>query len=107
MRAGVQAFNAHNDIPTGPEIGYHETVTQASMRYLDGLIRAHGALDGPDAFFDRHGYLLHKFGLLTFYSRELIMSPEARFGYVPPDLTTFPSPPWGRALPTVRVSETT
>ncbi len=92
MRAGIQAFNAHNGIPTGPDMGYHETVTQAWLRYMDGLMRAHGALDGADAFFERHGYLLHKFGLLTFYSRERIMSADARYGYVPPDLTDFPSP---------------
>ena len=57
-----------------------------------GWLEAHGPLEGHDAFFERHSYLQSKMALLLYYSRDRIMSWEAKRGFVEPDLAPFPRP---------------
>ncbi len=56
---------------------YHETMTIAWMRLVAGSPREHAAL-------------LDKDHLYRYYSRELLDSPEARMGFVEPDLQQLP-----------------
>ena len=93
MRAGVQRFNNAKGIEDKLHSGYHETVTGGWLRLLNGLMRAHGTLENHDAFYARHSYLNSKMALLLYYSRDRIMSREAKHGFLEPDLAAFPRPP--------------
>jgi hypothetical protein len=67
--------------------GYHETITQVFIR----AVRAHLATtDGPRLHERVNALLLSPRGCrdwpLRFYSKERLFSPEARLGWVEPDL---------------------
>ena len=93
MRAGIKAYNAANDVPEGPDVGYHETVTVAFCRLIDVTMRAWGK-DRPtptaDDFCDTHPQLMSPRVLRFFYSPRLGESPEAKICFVEPDLTDLP-----------------
>lgn len=77
--------------------GYHETVTQVSVRGVRLALAAGPA--GP--LVDRVNALLRapqgrRDWPLGFYSRERLFSPEARLGWVEPDLAPLPELPAGR-----------
>ena len=90
MRRGIQRLNAANGIETTLTGGYHETLTVSWVR----LIRHHiSELDGLPPI-DRVNAVLEAFAdktqMLRYYSRELILAPKARFGWVEPDLQPLP-----------------
>lgn len=90
MCAGVKKFNAANKLPEGQDRGYHETTTQAWMYLVHCTLQEFGPAESADAFVDKHTQLLSKRALLFFYSRDYIMSWEAKQRFVEPDLTPFP-----------------
>ncbi len=96
---------------------YHETITQAWMLLVAGALehdsqaageRTLSSEAGPDtlsvdsptghaansfaAFAAAHPELLDARALDRFYSSQLLASPAARTGFVPPDLTPLPGP---------------
>jgi len=87
MRETIQRFNAHHGIAVTPERGYHETLTLAWLarfhRFLAGADRSRGfariAADAIAEFSEKRILLEH-------YTRERILSWEARTGWVEPDL---------------------
>lgn len=90
IRQGIPSLNAHFGVPQTPEGGYHDTLTIAWMH----LIRHH-VRSMPDASFaERIDSAVEKFldkkAILDHYSRERIMSIEARYGWVEPDLSPLP-----------------
>ncbi len=91
MRAGIQRFNAAHGGVTTPTSGYHETITRAYMRLIQRFAREDRGDGGWTArverLMERHGEKDH---LLRYYSRDRLMSPEARFGWVEPDLLPLP-----------------
>ena len=89
LRKGIKAYNAAQDTPTG---GYHETMTQIWLRLVYTALRQFGPAESADAFFDAQTQLRDKHTPLLFYSRELIMSPEAKRSFVAPDLAPLPQP---------------
>jgi len=99
MRRGVQAYNAAHNIEQTPTGGYHETLTVAWMRILHTTIAAYGPGESADDFLAQHPHLLSKVMLRLFYTRPRIMSSEARYGWLDPDLTPLPTIP---ALPEPR-----
>ncbi len=90
IRAGVKAYNAANNIPEGPDVGYHETITQAWIRIVHAAIGESDSFAGADAFCDAHTHLLDTKLLLQFYSRSHIMSPNAKADFVEPDVKPLP-----------------
>ena len=82
MRAGILRYNAAQGIVPRPDGGYHETLTRfylwAVGQYLRGAVveLANGCVAGLE---DRDIPL-------RYYSRERLMSPEARRQWVEPDL---------------------
>ena len=72
--------------------GYHETITQVSIRGVRGALarseglglcaRVNALLEAPEGRRDWP---------LRFYSRELLFSREARLGWVAPDLESLPA----------------
>jgi hypothetical protein len=87
---GIKKFNAAHKVPEGIDRGYHETMTQAWMRLVNCTLQEFGPNESADAFVDKHTQLLSKRALLFFYSRDHIMSAEAKRQFVLPDLTPFP-----------------
>lgn len=93
MRAGILRFNAAKRLEDRLDSGYHETLTVAWLRILDAMMRAHGAESDATAFLDRHTELHSKVLLRLYYSRDRILSWEAKHALVEPDLAPLPRPP--------------
>jgi ribosomal protein S18 acetylase RimI-like enzyme len=90
MRASVKAYNKATETLEAIDRGYHETITQAFMR----LVFAANVQTGPhvssDEFCETHPELLTKYALRSFYSREHIMTMEAKARFVEPVLCPLP-----------------
>jgi [ribosomal protein S5]-alanine N-acetyltransferase len=86
MRSGIQAYNAVHGVEDGPETGYHETTTQAFMRLIHNAIKERGPFQDSHQFCDGNPELLDRRVLLRYYTRDQIMTPEAKARFVEPDL---------------------
>ncbi|MEK7950802.1 hypothetical protein [Luteolibacter soli] len=92
LRSGIRAYNAAHGIGDTPTGGYHETMTCAWCHLVHTTLRQFGPAASSDAFLDAQTQLKDKRVLLLFYSRDLIMSPEAKSSFIPPDLAPLPQP---------------
>ncbi len=90
IREKIKAHNAVHKIPESPTRGYHETMTQAWLRLVHLTLCEYGPAENADAFFERSPQLSEKKVLRLFYSRELFMSPKAKFEFLEPDLAPLP-----------------
>ena len=92
LRERIARLNHRNGVANTATSGYHETVTVAYVRIING----HLASCAPEASLaDRVRLLLasplaRRDLLLDYYSRERLMSAEARAGWVEPDLAPLP-----------------
>lgn len=86
MRAGIRAYNAAHGVGVGPTMGYHETTTQAFVRLIHAAIETRGPFENSHEFCEGNPELLDRRVLLCYYTRERILSPEAKSGFVEPDL---------------------
>ena len=86
MRSGIKALNAAHGVVDTPTGGYHETLTRAWMQLLRQLSDREPGLHELDLANKALALLADKRLLLNYYSRESIMSAEARAGWVDPDL---------------------
>ncbi len=87
VRTGIQRLNAANGVPQTPGGGYHETIT----RFYLWAIRRHLRDAPPGASIaDLANTLVAAWGdknrPFEYYSRQRLMSWEARTGWVEPDL---------------------
>lgn len=90
VRAGIQRYNAAHGIRTTPTGGYHETLTIFWLRHVrafleDGRNEARSLVALANDLADSADKSLP----LTFYTRELLFSTEARATWVEPDLKSF------------------
>jgi hypothetical protein len=92
MRSGIKALNTAHKVPERPDRGYHETITQAWMRLTPQALRGSGKSESSDIFLSRHTNLISKDTLLAFYTKERLMSSDARRQFVEPDLKPLPEP---------------
>lgn len=95
MRAGIPRFNASKGIADGLDHGYHDTLTVAWLKILDAMMRTHGAEADATTFLDKHTQLHSKVVLRLYYSRDRIMSWDAKRAFVEPDLAPLPRAPDG------------
>lgn len=93
LRTGIKAYNAAHGIKDTPTGGYHETLTQVWLQLVHNALRQFGPADTADAFFDTQTQLSDKRTPLLFYSRERLMSAEAKRIFVTPDLASLPRAP--------------
>lgn len=98
MRSGILALNAAHGVPDEPTRGYHETMTQAWMRLVQVTLCEYGLASTADEFFELHPQLAEKKVLRLFYSRERMMSAEAKARFVEPDLAPLPVPRGNRCM---------
>ena len=86
----IRAYNAATGVSNTDTDGYHETITQASLRAAAAWLASH---PGPRAA-ALAALLASRFGrsdwLLAYWSREVLFSVEARRGWVEPDLQALP-----------------
>ena len=92
LRSGIQAYNAAQGIQDMPTGGYHETMTQVWLQLVCTTLYQFGPAETADAFFEAQTQLCDKRTPLLFYSRDRLMSPEAKRSFVPPDLAPLPTP---------------
>lgn len=90
VRLGIQAYNLSQGVQQTPEGGYHETLTQLYMAVVQDFVRR----SGPQPVELLAAKLWELCGdkrlPLRFYSRERLMSWEARTTFVEPDLAELP-----------------
>lgn len=86
LRSGIKAYNAAQGIQDTPTGGYHETMTQVWLRLVHSTLSQFGPAETADAFFEAQTQLGSKHTPLLFYSRDRIMSAEAKRSFVEPDL---------------------
>ena len=87
----IQALNAAHQTPEGLDCGYHHTITIAWLRILRTALQEYGPAETADAFLDGQPQLLEKKILRLFYSRDRIMSWQAKAEFVEPDLAPLPA----------------
>lgn len=92
MRAGILGILAANGIRTTPDNGYHETITAAWLRLLAGFLAKAPPAPLPALAEDAVAAFADQEILLRHYSRERILSPEARAAWVEPDIEALPVP---------------
>lgn len=108
IRERIKAFNTATNTPEAIDRGYHETITQAFMH----LVYAAQARTGPhlssDEFCETHPELMTKLVLDGHYSRDVLMSLQAKADFIEPDLAPLPviQPPKSDALEVAPVSPT-
>jgi len=90
MRSGIKALNAAHKVPETPTRGYHETMTQGWLRLTHHFLSQSGKCESSEAFVAKHPGLLQKDALLSHYTRDRLLSLEARNGFVEPDLRPLP-----------------
>lgn len=88
VRRGIKRYNESHGILTTRESGYHETITLFWMHIVRGYLglalsgERHSLASLANELVERHPKELP----LEYYSRERLMSPDARARWVEPDL---------------------
>lgn len=87
----IRAYNEATGGENTDSAGYHETITQASLRGAAAALAEHAGLP-LGAVLDRlmAGPLGDKNWPLTYWSKPRLMSVEARRGWLEPDLAPLP-----------------
>ena len=100
LRVGIRALNEANGVANTPTGGYHETITHAYVVLIATFLERRGVtLRSPDRDVQcevdalLQGPLADRAVLFEHWSRERLMSPEARAGWVEPDVRALPSRP--------------
>jgi hypothetical protein len=91
VRLRIQRYNAAHGIRTTPTGGYHETLTIFWLQYVRAFLE--GERNEARALVSLANELAataDKSLPLEHYTRELLFSPEARAGWVEPDLKPIP-----------------
>jgi hypothetical protein len=92
MRTSIQRLNAAQQTPEALDRGYHETMTQAWMHLVHFTLCEYGPADTADEFYDSHPQLWQSKVLRLFYSRDRLLSWEAKKAFANPDITNLPVP---------------
>lgn len=94
MREGIGAYFAARNIAPAPDRGYHETLTRAWVRLVGAWLHEHRFMARTTNDVARPLLLESGFSSKTtvqkHYSTARLDSPEARAGWLPPDLAPLP-----------------
>lgn len=92
MPAIIRAYNAASGTANTDTGGYHETITQASLRMVAAFLSAQPA--GTPAYTVCNALFDSRYGdkdwLLSHWSRDVLFSVAARRGWVEPDKAPLP-----------------
>ena len=89
MRVGIIRLNASHGLVETAARGYHETITRVWLAVVRALMKEMPA-ESSLAFVEAGGDRLARDALFRHYSRERLMSVEARARFVEPDLAPLP-----------------
>jgi hypothetical protein len=87
MKQALLAFLSHLGVG---ESKYHETITRAWVMAVGHFMAEAPPCESAAAFIDANPRLLDSKIMLTHYSAELLFSPEARRGFIGPDIQSIP-----------------
>lgn len=91
VRVGINRINDTHGVVSTPSSGYHETITRFYMRVVRHFVTQEG---NREDWASRANRLLERYGArdlpLRHYSKERLMSPAGRAGWVEPDLHPLP-----------------
>jgi hypothetical protein len=90
MRVGIIRLNAFHGLVETPARGYHETITRVWLVLVRVLMKERPTATSTELV-DAGGAWLARDALLTHYSRERLMSAEARARFVDPDVAPLPA----------------
>jgi hypothetical protein len=95
LREGIRRLNDSHGTVNSPTSGYHETITVAYVRLIEAFF---ATFDDAVPFDDRlaallAGPLADRSALLHYWSKERLLSPEARAAWIEPDLGPLVLPP--------------
>ena len=90
MRVGIQKLNAARGVVQTPTGGYHETLTVVWTRLIGSHVRSLADSDRVEQVNSVISQFADKQAPLAHYSRERILSQEARYGWLAPDLAALP-----------------
>jgi hypothetical protein len=95
FRAGILRLNQAHGTPESPTRGYHETITRGYLTLIARRLAAATAARTLEARVEAVlvSPLADRDVLLRYYTRERLLSPEARAGYCPPDLRALDADP--------------
>lgn len=88
MREGIKRYNA---AVGGPPTAYHETITLAWIAVVASFVAARPGRTHADLAREIVIACADKHHLLEYYTRDVLMSDEARARWVPPDVAAFGS----------------
>ena len=91
MRVSLKTYNKSQSVPEAIDRGYHETITRAFMIVISAACQQGPRCASSDDFCEQHTELLDKRALLQYYSRDRIMSWEAKRDFISPDLAALPT----------------
>lgn len=84
LRCGIRALNEHNGVVNSRTEGYHETITRGYVELIAGFLSRRGVAvptnEALDADVDAllHDPLARRDALLAYWSRERLLSAQAR-----------------------------
>lgn len=87
LRAGIRALNDAHGVANSTTSGYHETITRAYVTLLAAFPVTDGVSLDDEVRVLLASPLAAPDALLNYYSKERLMSPEARRGWIEPDRT--------------------
>lgn len=92
IRVGIIKLNASHALVETPVRGYHDTITRAWLVILAAARDAdRQSWSTTHHFLERHSPLANPHALLNFYSKERLLSKEARARFVDPDVQPLPT----------------
>lgn len=90
VRAGLGRFARTHAVPDSLERGYHETMTVAWMRLIASAVHHGGLFADSSAFCDAMPHLLCPTLMRVFYTRDRLLTQDAKGRFVDPDLAALP-----------------
>jgi hypothetical protein len=96
MPVGIKRLNASLGVLDAPESGYHETITVAFLHLVEYELASLRNECNGESFDEKANAVAERLAdkrvLLRYYSRECIMSADAKQGWIEPDLKPLPNP---------------
>jgi hypothetical protein len=96
LGAGIRRLNAVHGTEDGPETGYHETLTCAFLCAIWATMQSAPPSGSSEEFWNANPHLWARTLPRLYYSRERMLSSDAKAHFVAPDVAPLPNPPGWR-----------
>ncbi len=91
LKSELQGFLQRNNVDPKK---YHETMTRAWMMAVDAFMHRIGDTANFEEFKTKAAPLFSTQAMLTHYSKDRLLSEQARVEFIEPDLQSIPPPHW-------------